>query len=166
MQMQGKFDLPSVDHLREGIDYVVLDWDFAASAPVAHTPGQPCPPGHKMIWGMCRRLKAGTDEWNPEEDSDLERAGKIKAQAEGSKFENNKPVGIGGKKYGWAKKNGKDVLVAWGSVCAKKDKDGNCISSTGQVTPKQPTSTAPATPAPSATLPATQPQQSPYPVLT
>lgn len=121
--MQGKFDLPSVDHLREGVDYVILDWDFAASAPVPHTPGQPCPPGHKMIWGMCRRLKAGTEEWNPEEDSDLERAGKIKAQAEGSKFENNKPVEIGGQKYGWAKKGGKEVLVAWGSVAGTDPKN-------------------------------------------
>lgn len=174
--MLGNFDIPSVDHLREGIDYTILDWDFAAGQPVStvpHTPGQPCPPNFKMVFGICRRLKQGTGDWDPNDESDMERAGKMEAQKQGSTFETNKPVDIGGKKYGWAKKNGKDVLVAWGSICAKKDKDGNCISSTGQVTPKQPAapsatpaaSTPPATPATSATPPAA-PQQTTYPVFT
>jgi len=161
--MLGRFDIPSVDHLREGVDYQIIDWDFAASAPIPHTPGESCPPGTKMVFGMCRRVKEGTQDWNTDEDSDSERAGKIKAKEVGSSFQNNKPVEVGGKKYGWAKKGGKDVLVAWGSVCAKKDKDGNCISSTGQVTPKQPTPATPA-PAPAPAPPAPAPAPAPAPI--
>lgn len=134
--MFGEFNTPSIDHLREGIDYRILDWNFASPS-VPHTPGEPCPPGHKMVFGMCRRLKAGTQDWNPDEDSDLERAGKIKAKEVGSSFQSNKPVEIGGKKYGWAKKDGKDVLVEWGSICAKKV-NGVCVSSTGAKTPATP----------------------------
>lgn len=124
--MLGNFNIPSVDHLKEGIDYRVVNWDFStgtsAAPPVAHTPGQPCPPGHKMVFGLCRRLKSGTQEWNPQEDSDMERAGKTKAQAEGSSFENNKPIKIGDRKYGWAKKNDNVVLVEWGSVAGTNPK--------------------------------------------
>lgn len=151
--MLGNFNTPSVDHLREGIDYVMLEWDFASGVP--HVPGEPCPPGHKMIWGMCRRLKSGTEDWNPDEDSDIERAGKIKAKEVGSTFQTNKPVEIGGKKYGWAKKNGKDVMVEWGSICAKKV-NGVCVSADGVPAspipqkPSQPaTPTIPAPPKPS-----------------
>lgn len=168
--MLGKFNTPSVDHLREGIDYRVLDWDFAS--PVPHTPGEPCPPGHKMVFGMCRRLKEGSQDWNPNEDSDSERAGKIRAKEVGSSFQNNKPVDIGGKKYGWAKKDGKDVLVEWGSVCAKKV-NGVCVSSSGATTPVTTPSPSPKNPpkgqmkpdnqpvVPPPTQPATQKTQTP-----
>lgn len=152
--MLGNFNIPSVDHLREGIDYRILDWDFASGAPVQQPPpGQPCPPGTKMIFGLCRRLKSGTGDWDPSDESDMERAGKMKAKAEGSAFENNKPIDIGGKKYGWAKKGNKDVLVEWGSVCAKKV-NGKCVSKTGVETPAAPAAPA-ATPAPSAAPAAT-----------
>ena len=162
--MLGKFDVPCVDHLREGIDYKIVNWDFAASAPaVSHTPGESCPPGHKMVFGMCRRLKEGTQEWNPNEDSDTERAGKIKAKGVGSSFDNNKPVEVGGKKYGWAKKGGKDVLVEWGSVCAKKDAQGNCISSSGAKTPAAAPAPAPAATTPA--LPGIAPAATPSPIV-
>lgn len=123
--MLGNFDIPSVDHLREGIDYKVLSWDFAAgrpAAPVPHTPGEPCPPGTRMTFGLCRRLKGGTGDWDPSDESDMERAGKMEAQKQGSTFETNKPVTVGDKKYGWAKKNGVPVLVEWGSVAGTKPK--------------------------------------------
>lgn len=143
--MLGNFNLPPVDHLREGIDYRIIEWDFAdgapATPPVPHTPGQPCPPGHKMVFGLCRRLKSGAQDWNPQEDSDSERAGKLKAQAEGSSFENNKPVQIGDRKYGWAKKGGSPVLVEWGSVAGIKTK---LKSSTSPTNPAKPSDYPPA----------------------
>jgi hypothetical protein len=120
--MQGSFGIPSIDHLREGIDYTIVDWDFAAQAPaqpISHTPGQPCPEGTKMIFGLCRRLK-GSGDWASGDDTDKERELKQQAGKEGSAFENNKAIQAGGKKYGWAKKDGKPVLVEWGSVAGIK----------------------------------------------
>jgi len=121
--MLGNFDIPSVDHLREGIDYTIVEWDFAsrASAPPVQQPpaGQPCPTGTKMIFGLCRRLK-GSGDWASGDDTDKERELKQQAGKEGSAFENNKAIQAGGKKYGWAKKDGKPVLVEWGSVAGIK----------------------------------------------
>lgn len=152
--MLGNFDIPSVDHLREGIDYTIVEWDFAsrASAPPVQQPpaGQPCPAGTKMIFGLCRRLK-GSGDWASGDDTDKERELKQQAGKEGSAFENNKAIQAGGKKYGWAKKDGKPVLVEWGSVCAKKDAKGNCVSSTGATTPATPAAPAAKPVAPAAT---------------
>lgn len=115
--MQGDFSLPSVDHLIEGVHYKIINWNFADSSPASQpAPGESCPPGTKMVFGMCRKLKSNTQDWDPEQESDQEKAGKAEAQKAGSSFENNKPVSVGGKKYGWAKKGGKPVLVEWGSV--------------------------------------------------
>lgn len=154
--MLGDFNIPSVDHLREGIDYVVMDWDFA-SPPVPHTPGESCPPGYKMIFGMCRKLRAGSQDWDTEGESDMEKAGKAAATKAGSTFDTNKPVDIGGKKYGWAKKNGKPVMVEWGSVCAKKV-DGKCVPAPGLSPVTAPT---PAAPTAGGTTPAAAPAAAP-----
>lgn len=124
--MLGNFDIPSVDHLREGIDYTIVDWNFAAQAPAPPVPqpppGQPCPGGTKMIFGLCRRLKSGSGDWASGDDTDKERELRQQAGKEGSSFENNKAVQSGGKKYGWAKKDGKPVIVIWGSVAGTKPK--------------------------------------------
>lgn len=117
--MLGNFDIPSVDHLREGIDYTIVEWDFAAPPVPQPPPGQPCPTGTKMIFGLCRRLK-GSGDWASGDDTDKERELKQQAGKEGSAFENNKAIQAGGKKYGWAKKEGKPVLVEWGSVAGIK----------------------------------------------
>jgi hypothetical protein len=95
---------PPIDHLIEGYHYTLVDWDFAEG----------CAPGEKMTFGVCRKVgdsqKAASEE---------ELVGK-KAQKEGSKVENNKAVTMGKKKYGWAMKGGKPVMVEWGSVAGEK----------------------------------------------
>jgi hypothetical protein len=148
--MLGNFDIPSVDHLREGIDYVIVDWNFAAQAPAPPVPQpppeQPCPTGTKMIFGLCRRLKSGSGDWASGDDTDKERELKQQADKEGSAFENNKAIQAGGKKYGWAKKDGKPVLVEWGSVAGIKP-----------VGPKPRAAATPATPAATPVAP-TQPR--------
>jgi hypothetical protein len=132
--MLGNFNIPSVDHLREGVDYIRVDLDFADPAPSSsRNPGDPCPPNQKMVFGVCRRVNA-SGEQQVGDDSDQERALKDKAKKEGSAFENNKAVSAGGKKYGWAMKGGKPVMVAWGSVAGEK-----------KVGSKKPASAAPPT---------------------
>lgn len=134
--MPGQFNIPCVDHLREGIDYRVVDWDFADAAPTPtspHNPGESCPPNQKMVFGVCRRVNA-TGEQQVGDDTDQEKALKNQAKKEGSAFENNKAVSAGGKKYGWAMKGGKPVMVTWGSVAGEK-----------KVGPKKPASAAPPT---------------------
>lgn len=141
--MIGNFNIPSVDHLREGVDYRTVDWDFASQTPVPRpAPGHPCPEGTKMIWGLCRRVdKGGKPEVG--NDTDQERALKAQAEKEGSKFENNKAVSSGGKKYGWAMKNGKPVVVEWGSVAGTKPKKPSSGSSSPASTPSPATTPTP-----------------------
>ena len=86
-----------------------------------------------MIWGLCRRVNA-SGEQQVGDDTDQERALKDQAKKEGSAFENNKVVSAGGKKFGWAMKGGKPVMVAWGSVAGEK-----------KVGSKKPASAAPPT---------------------
>jgi len=120
--MQSDFNLPSVDHLIEGVHYTIVDWSFAQAAP-SHTPGTPCPPGHKMTFGVCRKL-GGSGDWDPSQQSDEEKKVSEAATKSKSSFDNNKAITSGGKKYGWAKKGGKPVLVEWGSVAGVKKQDG------------------------------------------
>lgn len=120
--MNDQFNFPSVDHLIEGVHYTIVDWSFADSAP-SHTPGTPCPPRHKMTFGVCRKL-GGSGDWDPEQQSDEEKKASDEATKTKSSYENNKAVSVGGKKYGWAKKNGKPVLVEWGSVAGIKKPGG------------------------------------------
>jgi len=132
--MLGSFNIPSVDHLREGVDYIVVDWNFADPAPsLSLNPGDPCPPNQKMVFGVCRRVNANGEQ-QVGDDTDQERSLKDQAKKEGSAFENNKAVSAGGKKFGWAMKGGKPVMVAWGSVAGEK-----------KVGPKKPASAAPPT---------------------
>lgn len=120
--MLGNFNMPCVDHLREGIDYRIVDWNFADQQPapqISHTPGQPCPEGTKMIWGLCRRVDE-KGEAKVGDDTDEERKLKGEAQKAGSDVKSNKAFTSGGKKFGWAIKGGKPVLVEWGSVAGEK----------------------------------------------
>jgi hypothetical protein len=119
--MPGFFNFPDVSNFREGVDYELVDWSFAQS--VNHTPGTPCPPGHKMTFGLCRKI-GGSGKWDPSDETDEEKNLRSSAKTSGSSFENNKAIESGGQKYGWAKKDGKDVLVKWGSVAGVKNKDG------------------------------------------
>ena len=103
--MQSNFNFPSIDHLIEGVHYTLVDWDFAEG----------CAPGEKMTFGVCRKV-GGSQKAASEEE-----LANAKAKKEGSTFDTNKPVEMKGKKYGWAMKGGKPVMVEWGSVAGKKE---------------------------------------------
>jgi hypothetical protein len=77
-----------------------------------------------MVFGLCRRTD-GTD-------TDEERNIKDKAKKEGSEFKNNKQITAGGKKFGWAMKGGKPILVEWGSVAGVKKVGGKAQPAASQ----------------------------------
>ena len=53
----------------------------------------------------------------------------VAAREAGSTFENNKKVMFDGKEWGWAEKNGKKVLVEWGSAATETIKQVGDVSS-------------------------------------
>lgn len=135
-----KFDLPCVDNLIEGVHYRVVDWSFAEgherdrglqtnmpSRGMASTfaDGQGCPEGEKMVFGVCRKPGQKAND-----DKDFDSGSKTKqeeelegeAKKQGSDVKNNKKISDvkSGKKLGWAIKDGKPVLVEWGSVAGEK----------------------------------------------
>ena len=120
--------LPCVDHLREGIDYVIVDWDFAQNTP-SPTPGTPCKEGEKMVFGVCRKIGGSgekdfdsTKKTTQEEglEKDAQTQGKKVTTKEEASAANAKGFTSGGKKFGWAIKGGKPVIVEWGSVAGAK----------------------------------------------
>lgn len=159
--MLGDFNIPSVDHLREGIDYRVVDWDFATQAPAASgaaegqrpTSGQGCQEGFKPVFGVCRKVKEGGGEkdWDTSQKSDQEKQLEGEAQKAGSDVKSNKAFESGGKKFGWAIKGGKPVIVAWGSVAGEKKVGAKQTPATG--------SPAAGAPAAAPTTPAAQPNR-------
>lgn len=93
-----------------------------------------CGPGEKMVFGVCRKV-GGEKEEKPElgpdgkpkekkeekeEKSPMEAKLEKAAKAQGSDVTNNKKVVIDGKSYGWAVKNGKPIMVEWGTVAGIK----------------------------------------------
>jgi|GEM_PF-5453586 len=136
------FNLPSVDHLIEGTHYTVLDWNFAedteanilrqqkTNMPSSGGPSTfaECPEGERMIFGKCRSTKKDGD-WDSNKKTKGEEESEAQAKKEGSEFKNNKMIQDvkSGKKFGWAMKGGKPVMVEWGSVAGEK-----------KVGPKQP----------------------------
>jgi hypothetical protein len=116
-------NLPSVDHLVEGRDYIIFDWNFSDPAgPATNKPQENgCPPNEKMVFGVCRKIGgSGERDWDTKQDTAQEKQISEAAKKQGSTFDANKPVTVNGKRYGWAKKNGRPVLVAWGSVAGEK----------------------------------------------
>jgi hypothetical protein len=134
------FNIPSVDHLIEGVHYRLVDWSFAEGQErdrglqtnmpsrgmvSSFADGQECPEGEKMIFGMCRKAKAtpGNDkDFDSSKKTTQEEEGEAQAKKAGSEFKNNKMIKDvkTGKKLGWAMKDGKPVLVEWGSVAGEK----------------------------------------------
>lgn len=134
------FNIPSVDHLIEGVHYRLVEWSFAegherdrgleTNMPSrgmvsSFAAGQECPEGEKMIYGMCRKAKAtpGNDrDFDSSKKTKQEEEGEAQAKKAGSEFKNNKMIKDvkTGKKLGWAMKDGKPVLVEWGSVAGEK----------------------------------------------
>jgi hypothetical protein len=152
------FNLPSVDHLTEGVHYRVLDWNFAEdteanilrnqqtnmpSRGMASTfaDGQGCPEGEKMVFGVCRKpgqRQNDDKDFDSSKKTKQEEEGEAQAAKEGSSFKNNKMIKDikTGKKMGWAMKDGKPVLVEWGSVAGEKK--------VGPAKPKKPKAPQPA----------------------
>ena len=75
-----------------------------------------------MIFGVCRKL-GGTEKDEKDFDSSKKTKQEEGAEAEAKKqksdVKSNKPFTVNGKKYGWAIKNGKPVVVSWGSVAGE-----------------------------------------------
>ena len=134
------FNIPSVDHLIEGVHYRLVDWSFAEGRErdrgletnmpsrgmvSSFADGQECPEGEKMIFGMCRKAKAtpGNDkDFDSSKKTKQEEEGEAEAKKQGSEFKNNKMIKDvkTGKTLGWTMKDGKPVLVEWGSVAGEK----------------------------------------------
>jgi hypothetical protein len=108
--MLSDFNLPSVDHLIEGYHYTEVEYDFA----------QRC---HKGTW-KDRTTGACVDKRSVLMRRHRRQNQRSAPQSEESSFENNKKISTGNGDYGWAKKNGKPVLVKWGSVAGIKNDDG------------------------------------------
>ena len=100
-----RYSFPNIDHLIEGIHYELVDWDFAERTMTQ----KDCAPGERVVFGRC----AKGDNMG---DKDIDEAQK-KARAPGAPKVNNAkgPVMIKGRKMGWAIRDGKPVLVDWGS---------------------------------------------------
>ena len=110
-------NLPSVDHLVEGVDYRIVDWNFADAAPAPDA----CPEGEKMVFGVCRKVGgSGEKDFDSSKKTSQEEGVEAEAKKQGSEFKNNKQVTVNGKKMGWAMKGGKPVMVEWGSVAGEK----------------------------------------------
>ena len=85
-----------------------------------------CGSDEKMVFGVCRKVGGageGEKDWDTEkktkQEEEIEGAAKKQGVDINSKL-NKKAITIGGKKYGMAIKNGKVVLVEWGSVAGEK----------------------------------------------
>lgn len=151
--MQPVFNLPSVDHLIEGVHYTLIDYNFAERQAFAigypqqqyeeghrdrglqtnmpsrgmvssFADGGECPQGEKMIFGVCRKPgeKQGEKEFDSSKKTKQEEELEGEAKKQGSDAKNNKMIKDvkSGKKLGWAIKDGKPVLVEWGSVAGEK----------------------------------------------
>jgi len=107
--MLSNFNLPSVDNLIEGYHYTEVEYDFA----------QRCPKGmHKDY----KNNGACTDKNSLASRRRSKNQTSSKNQL--SNFENNRKISTGEGDFGWAKKDGKPVLVKWGSVAGMKNDDG------------------------------------------
>jgi hypothetical protein len=127
--MNSNPNFPTIDHLIEGVHYRIVDWDFAQQAP-ARPQAAACEEGEKMVFGICRKLKDPSkakddrdfdSEKRTKQEESLERAsGKGVKTKEEAVAANKKGFETSGKKYGWAIKGGKPVIVEWGSVAGAK----------------------------------------------
>ena len=104
VKIMNTFNIPSVDHLIEGVHYTIIDWNFAEdteanllrnqktnmpSRGMASTFAEECPEGERMIYGKCRKTKKDGD-WDSSKKTKGEEESEAQAQKEGSNFKNNK----------------------------------------------------------------------------
>jgi hypothetical protein len=83
-----------------------------------------CPEGEKMVFGVCRKVGAGTGEKDFDSSAKTKQEEEVEATGAkaGSDEKSNKPFKDPktGRLMGWAIKDGKRVAVEWGSVAGKK----------------------------------------------
>jgi hypothetical protein len=83
-----------------------------------------CGNGEKMVFGVCRKVGAGTGEKDFDSSAKTKQEEEIEAAGAkaGSDEKSNKPFKDPktGKLMGWAIKDGKRVAVEWGSVAGAK----------------------------------------------
>ena len=94
-----------------------------SAAPAQPQQNGPCKPDEKSVFGVCRKTGAAPKDekdFDPGAKTGEEKSLEAEAKTQGSNPKNNKPVVIGGKKYGWAIKGGKPVMVLWGAVAGEK----------------------------------------------
>jgi hypothetical protein len=118
-----EFDFPSLEGLKEGEDYRILEWSEAKE--FISEFAQECPEGEKMVFGVCRKGgKSGDGEKEKDFDSSKKTKQEESIEAEAKKqksdVKSNKPFTINGEKFGWAMKGGRPVVVEWGSVAGEK----------------------------------------------
>lgn len=111
--MLGDFDIPSIDHLIEGVDYEIVSWSFADGADTGQTPKRACPEGFKMIFGRCRRLKnpQATKSGREEPKSSTGTVAPTIVKRPENLLVNSKPVFINDSELGWVRKGGRLALA-------------------------------------------------------
>lgn len=97
-----------------------------------------CASDEKMVFGVCRKVGGSGEaekDWDQskktKQEEEIEGAAKKQGVDINSKL-NKKAITIGGKKYGMAIKNGKVVLVEWGSVAGEKKVGPKPVKGAGQ----------------------------------
>ena len=119
--MLSDFNLPSVDHLIEGYHYTEVSYDFANKC-ARGTWADPQNNGvctDKNILLNRRRMK------QPKSQKPMRTRKQKNPTVQGSNFENNKKITTGDGDFGWAKRDGKPVLVKWGSVAGMLKNDNS-----------------------------------------
>jgi hypothetical protein len=86
--------------------------------------GNSCPEGEKPVFGVCRKVGAGSGEKDFDSSAKTEQEKSVEEAAKkaGSDVKSNKPFKDPktGKLMGWAIKDGKPVAVEWGAVAGQK----------------------------------------------
>ena len=115
---------------------------YAAYAEARDQTQKDCGPGERVVFGRCSK---GDNMGNKKIDETQK-----KERQSDKPSDNSKPVMINGRKMGWAVRNGKKVLVDWGSVAGEK-KVGPKPAANPKAKDNKPQAPAPA-PKPAATL--------------
>jgi hypothetical protein len=121
MMTKNEFDFPSLEGFREGEDYRVLEWSEAKE--FFSDFANECGEGEKMVFGVCRKVGGSSNnkkDFDSSKKTKQEEEVESEAKKQKSDVKSNKPFTVNGKKFGWAIKNGKPVVVEWGSVAGEK----------------------------------------------
>ena len=74
-----------------------------------------------MVFGVCRKIGgSGEKDFDSSKKTKQETDVETEGAKQKSDVKSNKAFSKDGKRYGWAMKNGKPVVVEWGSVAGEK----------------------------------------------